>query len=305
MTVGSRLALGLLLVVACAAGEQVGGVAPPGTAPTPPSAPPPAGARLDTLVRQDFEALARLDAFFQDIYYEHADRGTIRTDAALAASGSRFLESSFSSGGAASGGALSLFLDGLAGRPAPVTNVRMEWSVFLPAGWQGGVRFGAVRGGNVRLGTPWDALGGAGACPQSRPVETAFFAAGTVAGEYGGNPGQVRFYVQWPGMTPQAGMCYGQGGQASGPWDYSRQREFVPGGWRRLAHEVQLNDVGQANGWQRIWLDGALVAEWTGLLWRTSPDVQISIVQLTPFVSTPVAQPTFQRIDDLIVTTRR
>jgi hypothetical protein len=58
-------------------------------------------------------------------------------------------------------------------------------------------------------------------------------------------------------------------------------RKPAPGAWHQVEFWLQQNTVGQSNGQQRIWVDGRLILEWTGLRFRTSEILQANAVALT------------------------
>lgn len=68
-------------------------------------------------------------------------------------------------------------------------------------------------------------------------------------------------------------------GRSIGRGDFT----FVPGVDHEIAQEVSLNTVGRADGWIRIWFDGAPVLEQNGIVFRDDSDVLIEGLMHTIF----------------------
>src|SRR5262249_19441152 len=61
----------------------------------------------------------------------------------------------------------------------------------------------------------------------------------------------------------------------------------------------KLNTVGQSDGVQRMWLDGQLAGEWTGLTFRTDAVLQLNSLMLDGFAGAPQTQHLY--IDDVSI----
>ncbi len=69
------------------------------------------------------------------------------------------------------------------------------------------------------------------------------------------------------------------------------------GKWTDLDQEVILNTPGEKNGTLRVWLDGKLVLNRTGVVYRTRPDVTLSgVLAETNAGDPPAGKPTDRRI---------
>lgn len=60
-------------------------------------------------------------------------------------------------------------------------------------------------------------------------------------------------------------------------------RRFEAGRWYTLTQQVVLNDIGQANGEFRQWIDGELVLENKAMLLRNAASVSISAIKMDTF----------------------
>src|SRR5687768_14261080 len=210
----------------------------------------------------------------------------ILTDATLAHSGSRLLEVTYPSTG--NGSWLTKFI--LPG----YESVHISYWVRFPATWRGGTHLLGVYGSS--LTNQWSAHGKAGVCPTG----TNFFSSFAFLGA--GDPGPLRFSTYHPAMPRSGTQCWGDQG-ASGVYQGSGllSREA----WHKVELFVQANTPGQANGVQRMWVDGALRAEWTGLRFRDTPNLVISSIQLVLHSETAIAQTQRMYIDDVVVSQTR
>jgi len=85
-------------------------------------------------------------------------------------------------------------------------------------------------------------------------------------------PGYLFLYTYWMDMVRDPDGHYW--GNMLGP----TEKERVPlqrGRWYCLEQMIRANDPGKANGEAAAWLDGKLILHFTGLRWRTSPEVRI------------------------------
>jgi hypothetical protein len=58
---------------------------------------------------------------------------------------------------------------------------------------------------------------------------------------------------------------------------------FQPNTWHQIEQELQLNTPNQSNGWVRVWLDGKLVLESTGIRFRRTAKLKIDGIFFSTF----------------------
>ncbi len=207
----------------------------------------------------------------------------IITDATLARSGSRLLEVTFPAGG--EGSWLTKFL--LPGHQS----VHVSYWIRYPATWRGGGYLLGVYGSQAT--NQWSAHGKAGVCPTGQDFFTSFVFADD------GDPGPLRFSTYHPAMPRTGTQCWGDEGAST---IYSGTGLLTRDAWHRVEFFVRANTPGVANGVQRLWIDGALRGEWTGLRFRETTNLVISSIQLSTYSATPATQTQRLYIDDVVVT---
>jgi hypothetical protein len=207
----------------------------------------------------------------------------IVSDATLAHSGSSSLEVSYPAGD--EGSYLTKFI-----LPGYRSVYLSSWIRF-PESWKGGSLLLGIYGS--RVDDQWSAHGKAGVCPNGRDFFSTFLTAGD-----NGDPGAVRLATYHPGMPRIGTQCWGDEGAAS---IYRGDGLLTRGAWHRIEFFVQANTPGQADGVQRVWIDGILRAEWTGLRFRETTDLTINSIQLTTYSPTPASQARTLYIDDVVV----
>ena len=131
----------------------------------------------------------------------------------------------------------------------------------------------------------WSAFGKAGLKPDG-----AYYSTGMEPSfAWGKNPppGEVNLYTYYLDMEPDRKMnkywgnsFYPPGpgkGQAAGP-----QRVIPPlGQWQCWEFMIQANTApDKADGKQAMWVDGKLVGEFTGIRWRSDPDLKVNCLWL-------------------------
>jgi hypothetical protein len=176
-------------------------------------------------------------------------------------------------------------------------HVRGSMWFRLAPGWTGGTKLFLLRGS--RIDNQWSSFGTGGVCPNG----ANFFATDVSFDATRG----LEFYTYYVGepREPDGVTCYGRTGlQASPPATYQGTRFPSVNTWHLLEFEVQLNTPGSADGWQKFWLDGALIGTWTGLVYRTTTDVRLNVVTVE-LSAAAVAQPKTIYIDDVLVTAPR
>src|SRR5262249_47518916 len=111
---------------------------------------------------------------------------------------------------------------------------------------------------------------------------------------------QVSFYTYYPGEAKESDgvTCWGRS-QGMGTTTYAASRGLSAGVWHKVELWMKLNTVGQANAVQRLWLDGAQKAEWTGLVLRT--DNILKLNSMTIDAGSVVPQTEHAYVDDIMV----
>ncbi len=247
-----------------------------------------------TLFSENFEGNPNLDARFPDRFGQHA----VVSDA-VCFGGSRCLEVTFPQGG--TGGWLSTYYTGITSGTIRLT-ARIQWS----AGWQGLSRVAGLKG--TPAANPNAANGVAGVCANTgkNGVVDAVDPFFTAVVEIGDN-GRLRFYEQYVNQngTPP-GNCFSVigtgGGMGTATYTPAGGVAPAPGVWHLLEIEVKLNDVGQANGYHRFWLDGQQLGDFATLTWRAQGVVEFTQLQLDMHASG--GSPQLQRVwwDDIVLT---
>jgi hypothetical protein len=191
---------------------------------------------------------------------------TVVTPAFGAAQGTRALQVTLPSG--SEGGWITKFI-----RPGLDVPVRMSFA-YRTTSTAGNLRIVKVNG--AREDNLWSAAGQATVCPTGSNLWDATFLFMS---------GQLDFYSKYVGMPSNPpGQCWARTGSTDGA-RFTGSRTLATNTWHRVVVEVVPNAIGQKNGAQRMWVNGTLVAEWTGLEWRTDPILKINQVTLVPFIS--------------------
>lgn len=94
-------------------------------------------------------------------------------------------------------------------------------------------------------------------------------------------PGYLFLYTYWMEMARDSDGHYW--GNMLGPAEAER---LVPkrGRWYCLEHMLKANDPGQANGELAAWIDGRLYIHYTGIRWRSSPEVRLKRLDLGVYI---------------------
>jgi hypothetical protein len=167
-------------------------------------------------------------------------------------------------------------------------------AVRFPSNWTGDTKLLLLRAAPAT--NPWGSFGVDGQCPSG--TNWAVTNATTTVPNL-----DLRFYSYFVGMrTETNGQCWGRYGVAGdgGIATYTAPLSVSKGGWHTVELEAQMNTVGQADGWQKLWLDGALKGEWNGLVFRTSSTLQWNAVTLE-LSSGTITQTQTLDIDDVVV----
>ena len=166
---------------------------------------------------------------------------------------------------------------------------------FTPT-WTGGTKLLLLRGS--RTDNQWSSFGVAGKCPTG----TDFFATNVVT-EATGDPGPAMFYTYFPTMArePDGVTCWGRFvGQGTTSYPDS-SNTMSRGVWHLVEFWVKLNAPGSTDAVQRMWIDGVLKGEWTGLSFRTSSILQLNSLTLEAAAFT-TSQVRTLLVDDVLVT---
>ena len=207
----------------------------------------------------------------------------IVNDAALAHSGTSALEVSYPAGDQGSW-LTKFFYPGY-------QSVYLSYWIRFPDSWTGGSNLLGVYGSHAD--DKWSAHGKAGVCPNGQD----FFATFLTAAD-NGDPGAVRLSTYHPAMPRVGTQCWGDEGAAT---IYRGDGLLTRGAWHRVEFLVHANTPGVADGVQRVWVDGVLRAEWTGVRFRETQDLTINSIQLATYSPTPVSQTRTLYIDDVVV----
>ena len=154
--------------------------------------------------------------------------------------------------------------------------------IRLADGWDGFLRFFNVRASDPEHGEwPWQAMGGAGQCPQGDDRVRIGAAAWD---EDSQSESTLRWYNYWKGMWPEPNghTCWGRHSPDRGNRNaahVSAPPRLPIGEWFTVELHAVLNDPGEANGSARMWLDGELKAHWAEEAWRSSEDLLFNIFQ--------------------------
>lgn len=227
--------------------------------PTPPPTPAPPA---DVIFHDDFES-GSLGAWQDGV---NPVKHRVVNDAARASGGSRYLEITYPAGG--EGGWLTRFF--MPGHDS----LYVRYDVQFDEGWQGGTKLLNIRGS--RTDDQWSSFGKAGQCPNG----SEWFATNLVMLPQE-DPGPIRFYTYFPGMQPEGDgvTCWGRH-SGLGVVNYTGTSTISRGAWHRVEFWIKLNTPGQSNGTQRVWVDGQLRGEWTGLALRHTNLLKLNSITL-------------------------
>lgn len=226
------------------------------------SAPPVPTLPTTIIFSDDFES-GTLSKWHDGV---NAAKHRVVNDASRAAGGSHFLEITYPSGG--EGGWLTrFFMPGY-------DSLLVSYDVQFESAWTGGTKLLNIRGS--RTDNQWSSFGQAGKCPDG----AQWFATNVVmlANE---NPGPIRFYTYYPGMQTESDgvTCWGRH-TGVGTTTYSSASALARGVWHRVEVFIKLNSPGQSDGAQRMWVNGQLRGEWTGLALRNTSLLKLNSLTL-------------------------
>lgn len=185
-------------------------------------------------------------------------------DTAMRGEGSGSLRVTIPSGG--TGGWLLKFVPGITGGMRASFLYRTDRTITT-------MRLARLTG--ARTDNLWSSAGNASTCPTGTNFFSATFEF--VAGNLG-------FYSQYVGMPGQPASCWSVNGSSQGA-TFPAPRTVSANAWHRIILEVIPNSPAASDGSQRIWIDGVLVAQWTGIRWRTDAVLGMNGFELDPYIS--------------------
>lgn len=125
----------------------------------------------------------------------------------------------------------------------------------------------------------WSGFGGAGLKPDGGE---RFSTALEPWGNWGRNPapGRWNFYSYWHEMKKSPdGKYWGNGFRPE------EQPDIPKAKWICAEFMLKHNTPGEADGEQAFWIDGELRGHWTGIEWRTSPDLRANALTLETYIT--------------------
>jgi len=237
---------------------------------------------VDTLFRDTFETGALGDAGrWQDIVGSGASIVTASAEGISAPSGTKLLKLS------GTGAAITHFVSTAAS--SPYEHLYLSFKLLRTAAYQAanpGLRAGGIRGSTTQWGSFGVGYGTSGSCPDDpNNVNQQEFMFAYVFQDPAA--WALRMYTNWIGqkkLTTNPPTCGGGYAMDVGntPQATYLDVSFAPtvGVWHTYEVEVQLNTVGQANGWARMWVDGTLKVEHVNVQYRTTAGMKLWAVTI-------------------------
>jgi hypothetical protein len=257
---------------------------------------------LPNLFLDTFESGALGDpGRWHDIIGSGATMVTASAEGISAVGGTRVLKL------APSGGALTHFVS--TASTSPYERLYLSFHMYRTSAWEAansGLRAGGIRGSTTQWGSFGVGYNTTGSCPDDpNNVNRQEFMFAYVFQDGGW---ALRTYTNWLGIRklsaspPKCGGGYAIG-SGNNPEATYHDINFVPtvNAWHRYEVEVRLNDVGQSNGWQRIWVDGVLKIEHLNVMYRTTANMKLWAVTFD--IGTPAGGALY--VDDVLVRTAR
>lgn len=261
-----------------------------------------ASASLDTLFYDDFESGSLADAGrWHDMVGGGASMVTAASQGIAAVSGGQVLRL------APSGASISHFV--ATGAVSPYERLHLSFRMMRIASYDanGGLRAGGIRGSTTQWGSYGVGYGTPGSCPDDpdNANDQEFMFAYVFI-----DPGAwtLRTYTNWLGQQklsedpPTCGGGYAIG-SGNDPVATYHDLGYSPtaSAWHHYEIEIELNDPGAANGWQRMWVDGVLKIEHLDVVYRTTSALKLWAVT---FDSGTIVDGAMY-IDDVVVTRER
>ncbi len=254
------------------------------------------------LFTDNFESGSLNDAGrWHDMVGSGYSMATAAAEGITAVSGTRILRL------APGGASLSHFV--ATGSTSPYERLFLSFWMYRSSAYEAsnpGLRAGGIRGSTTQWGSYGVGWGTTGSCaddPNNRHRQEFMFAYVFEAQDW-----TLRTYTNWLGAAkltanpPTCGGGYAIGAGNSPEATY-HDINFVPtaNAWHKYEIEVQLNAVGQSNGWQRIWVDGVLKVEHLNVTYRTTSGMKLWAVTFD--TGTVQASPLY--LDDVYVAASR
>ena len=225
----------------------------------------------DVIFVEGFEA-DDWDAKWQERSEAHKKYGAFETAPAIVQSGTRSLKFLFTNeAGMGAAGWMHYWWDG-----SDVAYLRYYYRLSKGGNWANQKIMqlhGHQRG--QRYGT------GSG----NRPTGYDWFCSGTGVGspDWNKNTGapwtNVILYTYFPGQ---------KGGYGDNVQPNRGSKPAIPEEeWVCYEFMIKLNDIGQSNGEQRLWVNGELVIEQTGMLWRRGENMVINNIMQPTYTHVP------------------
>jgi len=258
---------------------------------------------VDTLFVDHFDSGALSDANrWQDIVGTGASIVSAASAGIMAPSGSQVLKLS------GTGAAISHFVSTAA--TSPYEHLYLSFRMLRTSLYQSsnpGLRAGGIRGSTSQWGSYGVGYATTGSCPDDpNNVHQQEFMFAYVFNDPAAFA--LRTYTNWIGEVklsqnpPTCGGNYATD-PGSNPTATYYDMNFVPtvDAWHQYEIEVQLNSVGQANGWQRMWVDGVLKIAHLNVRYRTTSGMKLWAVTF----DTGEMHGGSLYFDDVVVTTGR
>lgn len=258
---------------------------------------------VDTLFVDHFDSGALGDANrWQDIVGTGASIVSAASEGITAVSGSQVLKLS------GTGAAISHFVSTAA--TSPYEHLYLSFRMLRTSLYQSsnpGLRAGGIRGSTTQWGSYGVGYGTSGSCPDDpNNVHQQEFMFAYVFNDPAAFA--LRTYTNWIGevkLTQSPPTCGGNYAldPGSNPTATYYDLNFVPtvAAWHQYEIEVQLNSVGQANGWQRMWVDGVLKIAHLNVQYRTTSGMKLWAIT----IDTGEMHGGSLYFDDVVVTTGR
>ena len=259
---------------------------------------------VDTLFVDHFDSGTLGDAGrWQDIVSNGASIASAAAEGITAPSGANVLKLT------ADGAAISHFVSTAA--TSPYEHLYLSWRMYRSSAYEAtnhGLRSGGIRGSTTQWGSYGVGWGTAGSCPSDpNNVHQQEFMFAYVSDDP--SNWAVRAYTNWIGeqkLTTNPPTCGGGFAMSAGdnPQATYFDVNFAPpaNSWHQYEIEVQLNTVGQSNGWQRIWVDGVLKVEHANVMYRTTSGMKLWAVTFDTGTLTGSGA---YYVDDVVVATKR
>jgi hypothetical protein len=231
----------------------------------------------DTLFVDRFESGAMSDPNrWQDIVGSFATIVTASNEGIPAPSGTKVVKFS------GTGGAISHFVS--TGATSPYERLYLSFKMYRTSAYQStnpGLRAGGIRGSVTQWGSYGVGYNTTGSCPDDpNNVHQQEFMYAYVFNDPAAFA--LRTYTEWLDqlkLSQNPPMCGGGYAIAAGnnPQATYYDVNYVPtvDAWHQYEIEVQLNDVGRANGWQRMWVDGVLKIAHLNVRYRTTSGLKL------------------------------